>query len=160
MKTTKFIGAILAGSIAITSAFAAPVAASSRTDNLAKILLGAAAIGLVVHNVKKNKRARRTNVTRQDHYRPHQPRVRHHNYKPKTCLRKKYTNHGWKTFYSQRCLAKHRHNQSDGYARTHDRHNNNGGFARTHNRNNRYNRHNTHYTNSGRYYRKTHESDK
>ncbi len=147
MKTTKFIGAVLAGSIAITSAFAAPVAASSRTDNLAKILLGAAAVGLVVHSANKNKRARRANVARQDHYAPRQPRVRYRENRPKTCLRKRYTNHGWKTFYSQRCLAKHRHNHNGGYAHTHDRYNS-------------YNNHDTYYANSGRYRKHTHRSEK
>lgn len=146
MKTTKFIGAVLAGSIAITSAFTAPVAASGRNGDLAKILLGAAAIGLVVHTVKKNKK-RRNSVARQDHYRPHQQRARHHNYKPKTCLRKKYTNHGWKTFYSQKCLANHRNNRNRGYAQNHDRYD-------------QYNNRNTHYANSRRHHKHTHRSEK
>ncbi|MBL4750102.1 MAG: hypothetical protein JKX71_05875 [Amylibacter sp.] len=147
MKTTNFIGAVLAGSIAITSIFAAPVAASGKTDNLAKILLGAAAVGLVVYSVKKNKRARRANVARQDYYRPQQPRVDHQYYKPKICLRKRYTYNGWETFYSQRCLDRNRHNHNGGYARTNDRYD-------------QYNRRNTHYANSDRYYKKTYESEK
>jgi hypothetical protein len=149
MKITNFIGAVLAGSIAITSIFAAPVAASSRNGDLAKVLLGAAAIGLVAYSVKKNKK-RRNNVAKQDYYRPqpYRQRARHYNYKPKTCLRKRYTNHGWKTFYSQRCLANHRNNRNGGYAQRHDRYD---GYN-----NNR----NTQYTDSGRYYKHKHRSEK
>jgi hypothetical protein len=156
MKTSNFIGAVLAGSIALTSTFAAPVAASSKTDNLAKILLGAAAIGLVVHTVKKNKK-RRAAVARQNQYRPQQYQQRgyHNNHRPKTCLRKKYTYNGWKTFYSKKCLAQHRRQHNDEYVDVRDNYEyHNRRRDRHGNYNNRYD-YNSQSANTGYQYKRS-----
>ena len=162
MKTTNFIGALLAGSIAITSTFAAPAAAASDGDRLARILLGAAAIGSVVHTVKKNKK-RRDAVARRDHYRPnqYQPRVRHNNHRPKTCLRKKYTYNGWQTFYSQRCLAEHRrrNNVRNNHGHNTHVHDRTHAHDRHGNYNNRYDQ-NQHRVNAGQNYNRFKKSEK
>ncbi len=155
MKISNFIGAVLVSSIAITSTFAAPAAAASDGDRLARILLGAAAVGLVVHTVKKNKN-RHATVARQDHYRSRQQRARYNNHRPKTCLRKKYTYNGWQTFYSQRCLAQQRRNNNGRHSDArHDYDNYGHAHDRRKKYNNRYNR-NTHNTNA-RHHHKTYE---
>ncbi len=124
MIISNFTGALVAGAIALTAAFTSPVAAASDGERLARILLGAAAVGLVAHKVRKNKK-RREEVSKNYRYDSREYRSGHGNHRPKTCLRKKYTGHGWKTFYSQRCLAKHRAHRYDSYDNhRHDRHRN------------------------------------
>jgi hypothetical protein len=107
MHITNFTGALIAGAIAITTVFASPVAAASDGDRLARIVLGAAAIGLVAHKIHKNKK-RRAEVSRRNTYGYDDNRGAYHNNRPRTCLRKKYTGQGWKTYYSRKCLAQYR----------------------------------------------------
>ena len=122
MRISKLTSALVAGAIATSAIFAAPVSAASDGDRLARIVLGAAAVGLVAHKIHKNKK-RRKEVSRNYRYDNRGHRSGHRNYRPKTCLRKKYTGYGWKSFYSQRCLAKHRAYRNDGYDNhRHDRH--------------------------------------
>ena len=124
MNTSKFIGAVLAGSLAITSTFSAPAAASSETDKIAKILLGAAAVGFVVHNIKKNRN--RAPVAQYDAY-PQQPQhVSRRRAQPHVCLRQRYTKHGWETYYSQRCLKRQKYHRYNSFqdVRNHGHHNN------------------------------------
>ena len=140
MKMSKFTGVVIAGSIAPTSAFTTPVQAGSRGDKLATIILGAAAVGLVAHSIHKNKKSR-ANVTQYDQYgayRPNKPRAHHNSHRPRKCLRKKYTNHGWKTFYSRRYLEQHRTHRHGGYATNHG-HNQNH-YGQHHNKHKRHNK--------------------
>lgn len=146
MKMSKFTCAVIAGSIALTSAFTTAVQAGGRGDKLATILLGAAAVGLVAHTIHKNKKSR-AKVTQYDHYdayRPNKPRVRYNDHRPRTCLRKKYTNHGWKTFYSRKCLEQHRVRRNSGYAGAHG-HNHNRYNHQRYNQQTRYDRHGSRY---------------
>ncbi len=142
MKLSKFTTAVIAGAIAITTFTTAPVAAASDGDRLAQILLGAAAIGVIVHSANKRKRARQE-VT---HYDKYQPRVVHNRHRPKTCLRKKYTHGGWKTFYSRKCLEQHRSR-----SRNHNNHN-------VYNNNSNHNTHNNNGHQNSRHYKKHHKN--
>jgi hypothetical protein len=114
MRISNFTGVIVASAIATSAIFATPVAAASDGDRLARIVLGAAVVGLVAHKIHKNKKHRKE-VSRDYRYDDRDYRPQHRDYRPKRCLRKKYTRHGWKTFYSQRCLAKHRAHRNDYY---------------------------------------------
>lgn len=114
MLISNFTGALIAGAIAITTVFAAPVAAANNGNRLARIVLGAAAVSLVAHKVRKEKTYRRE-VSRRNTREYRNNRTRHHDNRPKTCLRKKYTDHGWKTYYSRRCLSKHRKHRHEHY---------------------------------------------
>ena len=122
MRISKFASALVAGAIATSAIFATPVSAASDGDVLARIVLGAAAVGLVAHKIHKNKKHRKE-VSRNNRYDNRNYRSGHRNYRPKSCLRKKYTGYGWKTFYSQRCLTKHRTQRNDYYDNyRHNRH--------------------------------------
>jgi hypothetical protein len=114
MYISNFTGALVAGAIAISAGFASPVAAANDSERLARIVLGAAAVGLVAHKIRKNKK-RRAEVSRQNTYRYRDDHSGYHNNRPRTCLRKKYTGHGWKTYYSRKCLAQHRGHRRDHY---------------------------------------------
>jgi hypothetical protein len=131
MILSKFTTAIIAGAIAITTFTTAPVAAASDSDRLAQILLGAAAIGVIVHTAKKRKRARQE-VTHYDNYQHRQPRVVHNRHRPKTCLRKKYTHDGWKTFYSRKCLERHRSQSHNHNTHKHNGHQNSRHYKKHH----------------------------
>ena len=148
MRVSKFTSAIVAGAIAITSAFATPASAASDGNRLATILLGAAAVGLAVHTIKKNKKSHAT-VARHNAYRPREQRAVYNQHRAKNCLRKKYTNHGWKTFYSRKCLEKQRNRHNHGYSEV-SRHNHNRYDDNQGRRNNR-NRYNSHYRNDNHY---------
>ncbi len=155
MRVSKFTGAIVAGAIAITSAFATPAAAASDGNRLATILLGAAAVGLVVHTVKKNKKSRAT-VVSHNAYRSRGSHTIYNQHRPKNCLRKKYTNHGWKTYYSRKCLEQQRNRHNNGYSEAnHHNHNRyddgNHGRRNNHNRYNNHRRHDNHYPRNGFY---------
>jgi len=120
MKSAPFISAIAAASIALTASIATPAAAGDRGDTLAKILIGAAVVGVaasVIHNKNKH---RNQAVTQYDNYRPnaayrpYRPRVVY-NHRPKACLRQKYTRYGWKTYYSRRCLDRYYSQRNNRY---------------------------------------------
>jgi len=154
MRISKFTGAIVAGAIAITSVFTVPAAAASDSNRLATILLGAAAVGLVVHTVKKNKKSHAT-VVSHNAYKSHKPRVAYNRHRPKSCLRKKYTNHGWKTFYSRKCLEQHRKHNNHGYSEAsrnnHNRYDDNHGRRHNRSRYSNHNRNDNHYQRDGFY---------
>lgn len=131
MKTSNLIAIAVSGAIALTAA-ATPASAASDGDRLAQILFGAAAIGAIAHVVHKDKKKRRQReAARNNHYKP-QPVYQNH--KPRTCLRKKYTNHGWKTFYSRKCLKQHGYGQQ--VHNNHNTHSHGGYNQHTHNSNN------------------------
>lgn len=123
MRLSKFTIAVIASAIAMTTFATAPVAAASDGDRLATILLGAAAIGVIAHSVKKRKRARQEAAQYDNHY-YRQPRAVQNRHRPKTCLRKKYTHDGWKTFYSRKCLKRHRSQSHNHNAHRHNGHHN------------------------------------
>ena len=156
MRVSKFTGAIVAGAIAITSAFATPASAASDGDRLATILLGAAAVGLAVHTIKKKKKEKsHATVARHNAYRPRDSRAVYNQHRPKNCLRKKYTNHGWETYYSRKCLKNHRNRHNHGYSEAnhhnHNRYDDNHGRRNNHGRYNNHRRHNNHYQRDGFY---------
>lgn len=138
MKISKFTAAIIASSIALTSLAAIPASAARDGEKLTRLLLGAIAVGAIVDTVKKNKR-KRNHAAKYDNYNSHQPARVRNSHRPKTCLRKKYTNQGWKTFYSQKCLNRHRAERRDHHPRArHHKHHNSHAHGQQHN-NNRYN---------------------
>ena len=106
---------IIIGGAAAFAIAAAPLAtpkaqASDKFDGLAIGILAAALIGIAAHEHKKSKREKVIThrntpkvVYNQHHKKKHVHRT---NRKPKRCLRKKWTNHGWKTYYGKSCLAK------------------------------------------------------
>lgn len=53
---SRLIATVTAATLAFTSALATPVFADDRSKDALKVLLGAAAIGLVINEVNKNKR--------------------------------------------------------------------------------------------------------
>jgi len=144
MKSAPFISAIAAAAIALTASIATPAAAGDRGDTLAKILIGAAVVGIaasVIHN--KNKR-RRQAVTQYDTYRPnpayrpYQPRVVYQQ-RPKTCLRQRYTNYGWKTYYSRKCLDRYYSQRNSQYNQRNNRYVATNGYRYNTTYNNTYN---------------------
>ncbi len=114
---TKLIAFVTAGAIAMTGITAAPVQADP-ADDLARFLIGAAILGIVVNEANKHN----TNVTVSTNrgHKAHKPNKRRHananqRHKPRQCLRQKWTHNGWKKFYNRRCMAdfgwhKHRKN--------------------------------------------------
>jgi hypothetical protein len=102
---TKLIAIVTAGAIAMTSITAAPVQAD-QADDLARFLIGAAILGIVVNEVNKsNTNATVTTNRRHKVYKPNNRRhVKANQNKPRRCLRQRWTNHGWKKFYAKRCM--------------------------------------------------------
>jgi hypothetical protein len=145
MKSAKFISALVAGSIALTAGFTTSASAANNNDKLAKIVLGVAAVAIAA-NVIRNKKKSRAPVTQYDTYRTPQPV--YNDYRPKTCLRKKYTPNGWQTYYSRRCLAQYRERTNDHYTNArryghkrhdkHDRQYDHDRYENDHHRNGRY----------------------
>lgn len=109
MLKVKFINIVTVGAIALATATAAPARADSDGEKIIKLLIGVAAVAAIANSAKKND-DRHTNQ-RIKHTPP--KRVKHHTRPPKTCLRKRYTGHGWKTFYSRKCLNKHHYRHND-----------------------------------------------
>ena len=105
MLKVKFINIVTVGAIALATATAAPARADSDGEKIVKLLLGVAAIAAIANATNKD----RHHVA---HTPPKRAKVIHRVQPPKTCLRKRYTRNGWKTFYSRKCLNKHqyRHN--------------------------------------------------
>ena len=99
---TQLIAITTAGAIALSGLTAAPAKASPE-DNLLKFLVGAVIVGAVINEAnKKNKPAV---VSNNRHHK--KKKNRHHAYKPqkpKQCLRQRWTDYGWKTFYAKRCM--------------------------------------------------------
>ncbi|MFT5000495.1 MAG: hypothetical protein ACI861_001500 [Paracoccaceae bacterium] len=100
----KLIAITTAGAIALSGLTAAPAQAGS-SDELARLLFGAAIIGIIVNEANNNAHV---TVTKN---KPHRnKKKRHHAHKkqkPRQCLRQRWTNHGWKKYFAKRCMAKH-----------------------------------------------------
>ena len=117
---TKFIAYITAGAIAFTGV-SAPAAQAGSGGELARFLVGVGVIAIIANEVNKNQNRRVATppaaTPPRDHRRhPHPPRRVVHNPKPpQTCLRQRLEDHGWKKYYSHRCLERqgwtgsHRH---------------------------------------------------
>ena len=114
MKKSTYISAIIAGALALTSSLSAPASAGADSEQLTRYLLGAAAIAAIAHASKKHRQE--APAASYDAYNSH---VSYKSSKPRSCLRKKYTNHGWKTFYSKHCLNKHRSRHRSHYSYGH-----------------------------------------
>ena len=126
----------LTGLLALSIA-AAPVTAPTAMakDNLDRLLIGLAAVGIVgaiVHEKNKKKDHKRvvhaapkhrvhnehhrhgSVVHRHKHSRSHHKGKhvdarghKHISAKPRKCLRQRWTDHGWVKFYSKKCLRNH-----------------------------------------------------
>ncbi|MFQ5438164.1 MAG: hypothetical protein ACE5DK_04945 [Paracoccaceae bacterium] len=101
---TKLIAIITAGAIASAGLSAAPAQADAATD-LVKFMVGAAFIGAMVNAPNNNTQVVVT--------------TRAHNHKPRVCLRKRWTNHGWVAFYGRKCMNRHGWHRRNGYWRHH-----------------------------------------
>ncbi len=115
----------IAGIAAIAMA-AAPIAApeAEARSNLDNFLIGATAIAILGGIAASQRRSepvvtkRYVEPRRQDHHSRGHDHSRGHNhgyknvvvtktFKPKHCLRQKWSHGRWVTFYGQKCLAKH-----------------------------------------------------
>ncbi len=106
---------------------AAPLAtpAAMAKDNVDRFLIGLATIGIVsaiANEVSDNKkqwrverhspetdpqRAHSHKKKKHHHHHAGSKHVHHNHYKPRTCLRQRWTNDGWVKFYSKRCLRQY-----------------------------------------------------
>lgn len=106
---TKFIAMITATAIAFTG-ISAPSVQAADNGEIARFLLGVGIIAAIANEASKSQ-AQPAPVQRRQNHRHNA----HNNKPPKKCLRQRYTNHGWKKYYSHRCLKKngyrgpHRH---------------------------------------------------
>jgi len=102
---SKIIALTTAAAIATTSLTAAPTQASE-ADNLLKAIVGVAVLGAVINAASQPSAAvttrRPATVVRVN------PRqrvvVRYRSNPPRSCLFKKWSRHGWKTFYGRKCM--------------------------------------------------------
>jgi hypothetical protein len=69
----RIIAAVTAIALTLSSAAATPAMAQDRGNDALKVLLGAAAIGLLLNQVNKNKQDDKKQVTRNTHYTHWQP---------------------------------------------------------------------------------------
>ena len=107
---------------------AAPLAtpAAMAKDNVDRFLIGLATIGIasaIANEVSDNKKQWRverhspetdpqrahSHKKKKHHHHHHagSKHVHHNHYKPRTCLRQRWTNDGWVKFYSKRCLRQY-----------------------------------------------------
>lgn len=106
---TKLVAMITAGAIAVTSLGAVPVQADP-ADDLARLLFGAAVIGIIVHEANKNKQpAVVTRNNHKKHKKIHRQNKRKHaghsHKKPRQCLRNRQRPNGtWRTVYGRKCM--------------------------------------------------------
>ena len=86
----QMIAAVTAIALALTSAAATPAMAQSRENDALKVLLGAAAIGLLLSQANKDKRSKeKAKVTRHkpyDDWKPRKKKVHHKKYIPAQCV--------------------------------------------------------------------------
>ena len=108
---SKLLAYVTMGAIA-TAGLAPAQARAGGDDGLVRFLVGATIIGILVNEANKANRAK------QPHPHPKQvkPRpVRHaavYPRKPNQCLRQRWTEYGWKTYYARNCMQNrgwHRH---------------------------------------------------
>jgi len=100
---TKFIAYVTAGAIAVTG-MTAPSVQAGPNDDLFNFIAGATLLAIIASGVQNSAKPQATQSTQHRHKRHH--RVAHRK-PPKKCLRQRYTDYGWKKFYSHRCLQKH-----------------------------------------------------
>ena len=102
--------------------------AAMAKDNVDRFLIGLVTIGIAgaianevsdnkkqwrvePHSPKNNSHTKHFHKKKKRHHHRHHhagsKHVHHHHYKPRTCLRQRWTNHGWIKFYSKRCLRQH-----------------------------------------------------
>ncbi len=142
MKTSNLIAITVSGAIAL-SAVATPASASNDGDRLAQFLFGAAAIGAIAHVIHKDKKKRRHQEAARRHHYESKPVYQKH--KPRECLRQKWTNHGWKKYYSHKCLKQHGYGKQVQHG--HDYHSH-GNYQHTHQYKKRHNGHHKHVRHS------------
>lgn len=114
---TKLLAFITAGAIAVTGITPAQ---AGPNDDLVKFLVGATIIGVLVNEANKANQA--ATVTRRApakvHRHPPKPKVvRHAAYyprKPNQCLRQRWTEYGWKTYYAKNCMKNRGWRRHDG----------------------------------------------
>ncbi len=112
---SQLIALFAAGSIASTG-ISVPTQARAN-DEFVKFLVGAAIIGAIASAANSfNNPATVTHGYHGNNHKVHKPKKNKHSHvkrkKPKKCLRQRWTNHGWKTFYGKRCMQErgyHRH---------------------------------------------------
>lgn len=115
---TKLIAFTTATAIAFSGITAAPAQAGPDED-LIRFLIGAAIVGVVINEANKNNQPV-TVTTNNGHYKKKAKRKHHKKHhahkknKPRECLRQRWTNHGWKTFYGKRCMINHGWTRHDG----------------------------------------------
>ena len=113
---SKLLALVTIGAIAttgITPAQAGP------NDDLVKFLVGATIIGVLVNEANKANQAATVNRAPTTHVHRHhvqKPKVVRHAAiyprKPNQCLRQRWTEYGWKTYYAKNCMKNrgwHRH---------------------------------------------------
>jgi len=103
--TRQFIAALLSLSLGLTAMTTAPARAD---EDVAKVLAGLAAIG-ILHQVLKNKK--KPQVVTQGHHgghKVHKPRKpRHAKVAPRRCVREQWTHRGVRDVYGARCMKRH-----------------------------------------------------
>lgn len=95
---TNSIRGTLIGALALTGAAAAPAKAGD-ADAIAALLFGAATVAIIANEVKKDKKSHSSQSAQT--YSTPRPTA------PRACLRKKWTNNGWVTFYAPKCVERH-----------------------------------------------------
>jgi hypothetical protein len=123
---TKLLAFVTAGAIA-TSGLTVTSAQAGPNDDLVKFLVGAAIIGAIASEA--NKAQKKQKVTRAPVHRPHRAQVQRPHRpqvqqphrqvrvsynKPNTCLRQRWTQNGWKTFYAKQCMITRGWERHDG----------------------------------------------
>lgn len=118
---SRIIAFITAGAVAATT-LTAPAKADPAND-LLRLAIGAAVIGAIVHGANQNNQPQ-VKVTRGYNDKKKKKRHAHgKNHKPRQCLVRKWTDHGWKKRYDRNCMAHygwHRHSGNGWH--THNRH--------------------------------------
>ncbi len=104
----------IVGITTIALAAAPQVQARSSLDNF---LLGATAIAILGIAVNKSKARPAPVIQPYEHPRPSYTREPVRMHKPKHCLRQRWTNTGWVTYYSKQCLTRYRLNHDYSFNR-------------------------------------------
>lgn len=100
-KTT--LRSTIVAAITLTGAATAPAKAGD-ADAIAALIFGAATVAIIANEVKDKKKAKRSAQT---HYDP--PKYNRSNTRPaapRTCLRKRWTQNGWVTYYDKVCASR------------------------------------------------------
>ncbi len=106
MTRNGFTATILATVIALTTATAAPAIASPDRDDVARILLGLAAAGIIakaLENERDREREEARRAREREEARREQDR-RHRRALPARCEFEVHTSRGWRNVFGKRCL--------------------------------------------------------